>query len=249
MSAPVLKSSTPSVRRLREPVFNIPAVVVWLALIMVALELVRDLVLSPEADVMLLARFAFIPARFLSAELLPGGRAAQVWTFFTYAFLHASWMHLSINLVWLLAFASPLAWRFGTGRFLAFFAVTAAAGALAHLVTHLDAFSPMIGASAVVSGAMAGSARFAFGPGGPLQGRASSSRAGAPADPVAVPLTQVLKDRRVLVFLGVWVVLNLISGVIGFGLDDNQIAWQAHFGGFIAGLVLFPLFDPVPRAR
>lgn len=248
MSAPVLNSNDPRVRPLREPVFNIPAVVACLALIMVALEGVRELVLSPDADLMLLAWFAFVPARYLSPDLLPGGMGAQLWTFVTYAFLHGNWVHLVVNLVWLLAFASPLAWRFGVPRFLAFFAVTAAAGALAHLVTHLESISPMMGASAVVSGAMAGSARFAFAPGGPLGPRIASRFGGAPGQPGAVPLKQVLSDRRVLVFLGAWAVLNILSGVGGFGADGDEIAWQAHFGGFAAGLLLFPLFDPVPRA-
>ena len=60
---------------------------------------------------------------------MPGGLGADIWTFVTYAFIHGDWTHLGLNGVWLLAFGTPVARRFGMARFLAFFAVTAAAGA------------------------------------------------------------------------------------------------------------------------
>ena len=92
---------------------------------------------------------AFIPARYdsniLANAAWPGGTAADIWTFVTYALLHADWMHLLFNSVWLLAFGTPLARRFGAARFLAFCAVTAAAGALAHLMTHFGQMVPMVG--------------------------------------------------------------------------------------------------------
>ncbi|HMN88148.1 MAG TPA: rhomboid family intramembrane serine protease, partial [Bauldia sp.] len=55
--------------------------------------------------------------------------------------------------------------------------------------------------------------------------------------------------RRVAIFLLVWFGLNLVFGLLpaGGGLASGAVAWEAHVGGFIAGLLLFPLFDPVPR--
>jgi membrane associated rhomboid family serine protease len=156
-------------------------------------------------------------------------------------------LHLLVNLVWLLAFGSPVAWRFGSVRFLALFAVTAAAGALVHLATHAGELAPLIGASAGISGAMAAAVRFAFdqrGPLGILRG------AGPEAFRVpAAPLSQALRNPQVLAFLIVWFVLNLLFGASSVPgvLSDDSIAWQAHFGGFFAGLLLFPLFDPVRR--
>ena len=151
-----------------------------------------------------------------------------------------------MNLVWLLPFGSAVARRFGSARFLAFFAVTAAAGALTHLLTHDGEMQPMIGSSAAVSGFMAGAIRFAFGPGGPLA-MFRSEDAGAYKVP-APPLTVALRDRRIMVFLVAWFGLNLLvgTGVVPVPGVDESIAWQAHIGGFIAGMVLFPLFDPVP---
>jgi len=60
-------------------------------------------------------------------------------------------------------------------------------------------------------------------------------------------LLAVLRDARVVIFLAVWFGLNLLFGLGSIGLDGNDqaVAWQAHIGGFLAGLLAFPLFDPV----
>ena len=145
-----------------------------------------------------------MPARYDSSALtdgiLPGGSGAEIWSFFTYALLHADWMHLGFNAVWLLAFASPVARRFGAVRFLLFFAVTVAAGALAYLLAHAGALAPMIGASAGISGMMGAAARFAFEPGGSLD-MWRGDRANADRVPAA-PLLVALRNPRVLTFVG-----------------------------------------------
>ena len=66
----------------------------------------------------------------------------------------------------------------------------------------------------------------------------------------ALSLIKSLQNSRVLGFLAVWFGLNIITGLgaIAIGASAQSIAWQAHIGGFVAGLVLFSLFDPVPRA-
>src|SRR6185503_1019464 len=66
----------------------------------------------------------------------------------------------------------------------------------------------------------------------------------------ALPLSAVLRDPRVLAFLGVWFALNLIFGIGSLSLDGGEqaIAWQAHIGGFLAGLLGFAVFDPVKTA-
>jgi membrane associated rhomboid family serine protease len=66
----------------------------------------------------------------------------------------------------------------------------------------------------------------------------------------ALSLMRALRNTRVLAFLGVWFGVNIIFGIgsIAIGADGASVAWQAHIGGFFAGLVLFSLFDPVPRA-
>ena len=135
----------------REPLFNVPTVVAVLLALMAIIHALRVYVLTENQDIEVLLQFAFIPARYDQTAMAggwPGGLGAEIWTFVTYAFLHANWMHFGVNAIWFLAFGSAVARRFGTMRFLAFFLVTAAAGAALHLVTHAGEQSPMIGASA-----------------------------------------------------------------------------------------------------
>ena len=234
-----------------EPIFNIPAAVVTTVGVLVLVHAVRVLVLTEPQDVEFVLAFGFIPARYGShvalGEALPGGFAGDLWTFFTYAFIHADLTHLGVNLAWLVPFASALARRFGSWRYVLFMLTTAAVGAMAHLVSHLGALEPMIGASASVSGTMAAAIRFAFVKGSFLS--FSHGDADTAARVPALPLTRVLRDPRVLGFLAIWFGVNIIFGVgsIAIGTDGGSVAWQAHIGGFLAGLVLFSLFDPVPR--
>jgi membrane associated rhomboid family serine protease len=132
-------------------------------------------------------------------------------------------------------------------RFFLFMAVTAVAGALAHLVTHGHAVAPMIGASASVSGTMAAAIRFAFVKGSFLSFNRGDANAAAKVP--ALSFARALRNPRVLAFLVVWFGVNLIFGIglLAIGADGASVAWQAHIGGFFAGLVLFSLFDPVSR--
>lgn len=244
----VLDPSQVSAQR-RQPILNVPPVITGLAAVMLAIQLVRDWV-DPDTAVEILALFAFIPVRYdpsiLTPGVLPGGTAADIWTFVTYAFLHGSWTHVGLNLLWMLAFGSPVARRFGMLRFLLFFTATAAAGAGLHLLTHEGEIVPMIGASAAVSGCMAAALRFMFASEAYVAWRPEMF--GTAVDYPAPPLSVVMRDRRVIAFVVVWFVINLAFGVSApLGIADGSVAWQAHIGGFIVGLLLFPLFDPVRR--
>jgi len=236
----------------REPILNVPAVVVAVLLVLGLLHAVRDYILSDAADNLLVWTLAFVPARYsttpLTEGLYPGGAGAEVWTFVSYALLHADWTHYGFNAVSFLAFGSPVARRFGAGRFLSFFAVTVAAGALVYLVVHPGDRSPLVGASAGISGMMGAAARFAFGPGGALD---MWHRNREYADHVpAAPLFAALRNPRVASFVVVWFGLNLLFGLGTLpiaGSAGQAVAWEAHVGGFIAGLLLFSAFDPPPR--
>ena len=239
----------------REPALNIPPVVVAVLAVLVLVHALRVFILTPDQNNDVLWVFAFDPVRYatgiLPAEALPGGRGAQVWTFATYALLHASWLHLGVNAIWFLPFGSAMARRFGALRFLLFFVVTAAAGAFAHLLAYAGQNAPVIGASAAISGTMAGAMRFAFQRGGPL----SFWRTGGDADfrVPAASLAETLRHPAVLVFLVVWMGINLLFGLISLpisGIGSGEVvAWQAHIGGFLAGLLLFSWFDPVADFR
>jgi membrane associated rhomboid family serine protease len=254
----------------REPVFNVPFVVVAVILALAGLHALRAWGVGEDA---LVYELAFFPARFtalfgvdpipglterlaadpgntdlmqrlgLARELMESG-SAKPWTLVTYALLHGGWTHLILNSVWLLAFGAAVARRFGSTRFLVFLAVTALGGALGHLVTHGDDVAPLVGASAAISGCMAAAIRFVFQPGAPLGAYRLEEELSYRLPALSLP--EVLRDRRAVTFLAVWFILNFATGVagIGLGMTDASIAWEAHVGGFVTGLLAFRLFDP-----
>jgi membrane associated rhomboid family serine protease len=235
-----------------EPILNVPGVVAWTIAALAAIHFARSF-LPPEQDLELLLMFAFIPARydasFIYQQSFPGGTAGDVWGFITYSGLHGDAMHLIVNCLWLLVFGSAVAWRFGAARFLIFFGFTSACGAAAHLLAHFGEPSPMIGASAAISGLTAAAIRFVFEAGGPL---GVFRRRGDDGFSVpAVPLTDVLRSPQIVAFLVIWFAVNLIFGAGASALDPEgaSVAWEAHIGGFLSGLLLFPLFDPPVATR
>lgn len=236
----------------REPILNLPAALTAYIVLLAAIHAVRA-VLPSDLDLLMIELFAFIPRRYdmtLLWQPLRGGECAKVWSFLTYSLLHANLTHLAVNVLWLLPFGSAVARRFGALRFYALLAVAAVAGAAAHLVTHAHELAPMVGASAAVSGAMAAATRFAFQQGSFL----SFTRAAdvnAPAMVPAVSLGRSLRNPRVLVFLAIWFGINIVFGMgsVSAGLGSESVAWEAHIGGFLVGLLLFSLFDPIPRAQ
>lgn len=237
-----------------EPIFNVPPAVVVTVVALVGVHALRMLVLTDDQDVWFLLTFAFIPARYgtdlAASGAFPGGFGADLWTFFSYAFLHADLLHIGLNLAWLLPFGTALARRFGAWRYTVFMLVVAAAGAFAHLVSHPGAMVPMIGASAAISGAMAAALRFVFQPRGPLGLWRGEGNGNAYLVPAA-SLSATLRDPRFLAFLAAWLGLNLLVGLGSVPIVEQgqEIAWQAHIGGFLAGFILFNVFDPVARHR
>jgi len=235
----------------RQPIFNLPDVVILLIAVLVGIQLVRENLLSPEINFAVQFTFGFVPARITFTgpvgDALPGGEGAAVWSFLTYALLHADWGHVAMNCLWLAAFGTPVARRFGAARFLLFSAAGAVGGALMFLAVHPDDMVPLVGASAAISAQMAGAIRFILASGGPLRG---GNRATEAYQRPAQPLSVILLDGRVIMFVVVWFVLNLIFGLVGAdsGLASGSIAWEAHIGGFVTGLLLFPFFDPIAVA-
>ncbi len=251
----------------REPAFNVPGVVLAVIAVLAAVHALREFFPDDDASVML--SLAFIPARLtlmfdpgraqelFEAAFAGGGvqmaltrfilsEGSAPWSVATYALLHGSWMHLAFNALWLLAFGTPVARRFGVVRFLLLFLAATIAGSLFYWVMRPLDVTPMVGASGAISGVMAAAVRFVFGPGRATAfGRSAPSVLYAPAQ----PLSGLLENRQALGFIIAWLVINLLAGFASgaFGAD-GAIAWEAHIGGFLAGLALFRVLDPVPRA-
>jgi membrane associated rhomboid family serine protease len=248
--APVVPAETPPAAP-HEPILTLPPALTAYVLLLAIIHL--RVLLPPAWEEWSIEVFGFIPKRYDTTLLdvtFPGGAGAKVWSFVTYSLLHANLSHIVFNVLWLLPFGSALARRFGAVRFYIFMAVTAAAGALAHFITHEHALAPMIGASASVSGTMAAALRFAFVQGSFLS--FSRGDADAAAKVPALSLWRALRNGRVLGFLAIWFGVNIVFGVgsIAVGMEEGQsVAWQAHIGGFLAGLFLFSLFDPVQHSE
>ena len=250
--------TVPPTRR-REPAVNLPPLLLGSVVALLAVHAARA-ILSPVTDLELLLALAFVPAswsvalgfadpgeilraaagadaeeeiramRIALARYLTADATFRPWTALSYAALHGSWLHVGLNSVWLAAFGAPVVRRAGTGRALVLFAAAALGGAAAQWLSGPLSVQPMIGASAIVSGVMAAAATFIF------AGSAGSERGG----------WAFLRNRNALGFLGLWLAINLVFGVVAepLGITEGAIAWQAHIGGLAVGLLLFPLLDP-----
>jgi membrane associated rhomboid family serine protease len=225
----------------REPIFNAPLSVLAFLAGLVLVHALRTL-LSEEQDAALIFSLAFIPARFgpIGSEL-PGAPLASVTSFVTHIFLHGDITHLSVNSAWLLIFGSAIAKRVGGLRFLLFSVVCGAAGAFGFLCVNPSLGVPVIGASGAISGLMGGAMRFLF--------SASDYGGGWTLrdQPWLVPrmsLGQLARDRRAAAAICAWILLNfLLSLGLGGLAAPGVIAWEAHLAGFLAGLLIFGLFD------
>lgn len=226
----------------REPIFNVPAVVVVVIAGLVAIHATLVWLLGTEDRLLVTYLMAFHPWIFgapVGDLYMP---AMRYWTPVSYALLHGDWTHLGINCAYLLAFGTPVARRFGVVRFCLLMVAGAIGGALAHWLSNVGSNVPMIGASAAVSAAMGAAIRFALAPGVPTA---------ATVHRPALSLGASLANRGILTFVVVWFALNWLfgSGVLSVPGQDAGIAWQAHIGGFLIGWLGFGLLDPVKPDR
>lgn len=213
----------------RQPFLRVPVSVLILLLILTAIYAVQAY--SPTITAAnIIARFAFYPARYSSAFLHahgydPGSLLDRAIPFVSYIFLHGSWMHLAINCAWLLTFGAIVARRFGPLLFYVFFLVCGVAGAFTHLATNWGSAEPVVGASAAIAGLMAAGFRLINYPYSP------GARPGAMAP---------LLSPQILLWSALATAIFVVFGITGLGTGPGPqvIAWQAHVGGFFAGLLL-----------
>jgi len=232
----------------RQPVLRVPAVIVGLILVLIAAHVAR--VMSPTLlQNAIIYNYAFIPTRYSHAFLVAHNVAPQTFweraiPFVSYIFLHGSYTHLFVNCVWLVPFGAIVARRLGSITFILFFLVCGAAGAGAYLAANWGDPNPAIGASGAISGVMAMAFRIVA----LIEAPDLQTYAATVSGDIRLhrPLAPILSSR-ILVWSVVWLLINLVVGVTGIGAAPGSgpqiIAWQAHMGGYIAGLLLAGPFD------
>lgn len=172
-------------------------------------------------------QWAFIPSRFMANPL------GDFPTLFTAMFMHAGWVHLGGNMLYLWIFGDNVEDHFGHIKFIIFYLFCGLAATFAQLAFSIGSNIPNLGASGAIAGVLA--AYLVLFPQGKVK---------------------VLQGQRViqmpaLIVIGLWFVLQLFSGIgsIASTADTGGVAYMAHIGGFVAGFVLTFLFRGSREAR
>ena len=165
-------------------------------------------------------QWAVVPRR------LTANPAADFPTIFTSMFMHGGWLHLLGNMLYLWIFGDNVEDNFGHVKFLVFYLLCGVAATLAQIMFSANSNVPNLGASGAIAGVL-GAYIVMF-----------------PRGQVKVMMGRAIIPMPALVVIGFWIVLQLISGVgsISQAADTGGVAYMAHIGGFVAGLVLTFLF-------
>jgi len=227
----------------KQPIFMMPGVVTAMIGLMLAIQAAQIFVLDEQSQLRLAVWFGFIPLRLTDPTHVPGGLMALIWTPITHAFLHAGWEHVLLNSAWLAIFGVPVARRYGSVRFLVVFCVSAIAGAAVFALFLSPELQILIGASGGVSGLTGIAMRFVFQPIVAVLDETNGTFVGRGRRLASWP--EMFTNGRARTFVIVWIALNaLVPFLPGlFGGFEVQIAWQAHLGGFAAGLLIAPVLD------
>jgi len=212
--------------------FNIPMVIVVIVVVCLIAYIMPAYFMSFEEEEIFIITFGFIPASFaLDYSLITRMTAI------TYSFLHGSWIHLGLNMIWFIVFGSPLANRLGVFLFLLFWVFTAIIAALTHFLLYPDSDVALVGASGAISGLIGATARYGF---LHASGIHHSNRFEF-AGPV-LSIHTALQSRTVVGFISGWLLLNVVIGAFP-GEEEATIAWEAHIGGLFAGFLAISFFD------
>jgi len=165
-------------------------------------------------------KWAFVPSRFLAN---PSG---DFLTLFTSMFMHAGWLHLGGNMLYLWIFGDNVEDRFGHVKFIIFYLLCGLVATFAQLAFSLESNVPNLGASGAIAGVL-GSYILLF-----------------PKQKVKVLQGQQVIQVPALMAIGIWIVLQFFSGIGSIANTEQTggVAYMAHIGGFLAGFVFTFLF-------
>ena len=163
-----------------------------------------------------IVQWSFIPQRFLANP------AGEFLTIFTSMFMHAGWLHIVGNMLYLWIFGDNVEDNFGHVKFLIFYLLCGLAATFAQMVFSMHSEIPNLGASGAIAGVL-GAYILMF-----------------PKGRVKVLLGFRVVQVPALIVLGLWIVLQFFSGIgsIMSQTDEGGVAYMAHIGGFITGFIL-----------
>jgi len=211
---------------------NTPArtpVVTRVLVVLCVLVFLWQMSLGPQAGQAAVYALGVIPAVLFGREALPAELAvvAPTLTIFTSMFMHGGFMHLLGNMLYLWIFGDNVEDSMGRVRFVVFYLLCGVAAVFAQALPDPGSNIPMIGASGAISGVLG--AYLLMYPHARVL--------------VGIPLGFVLQTVRMPagIVLVLWFVLQFASSLFARG-GEGGVAFGAHIGGFIAGMVLIPLF-------
>lgn len=171
-------------------------------------------------------RFAFVPAYF--------GSGYYPETLVTAIFLHAGWMHLIGNMLFLWTFGPNIEDALGHLGFLGFYLFCGVIGTYLHFLSAPDSLVPLVGASGAISGVV------------------GAYYIGFPRQPIRIvvpPLVFLPFHARALTLLFLWAVFQLALGVAAWDVEGGGTAYWTHIGGFVAGAAVFKALRMAGRAQ
>lgn len=204
----------------------------WLLILGCGGVFLHELTLADNAIERLFNQFGIIPARFTSSRRADwvGQTPVAAWSFLTSQYLHAGWIHLLANVWTLSIFGDNVEDRMGPTRFLAFYTLCGVAAGITHCVFHPASTIPTVGASGAIAGVL-----------GAYVLMYPMARVVTLVPVFFLPL---FVDIPAFIYLGIWFVGQFFSGALALSSPEHVggVAWWAHIGGFVFGLLTHRLF-------
>ena len=213
-----------------------PPIATWVLIALNCFAFLFEISLSEGELEEFLSHFALIPARYSMADELGGLGLLDYLPFVTNMFLHGGWLHLIFNMWILWLFGRPVEDRLGSGRYLAFYLVCGVLASVTHAFFNPTSTVPALGASGAIAGVLGCYMRMF-----PLARLV-----------VMIPILffPFFFEVPAIVFAGLWFVLQLLQGTAELFMPSSGagVAWWAHVGGFVAGILLTPLLRQLGRS-
>lgn len=171
-------------------------------------------------------QWAFIPSRLTTEPAL------AVVTLFTSMFMHAGWMHLAGNMLYLWIFGDNVEDRLGKFKYILFYLVSGIGATFAQYAVSSNSDIPNLGASGAIAGIL-GAYLLLF-----------------PGQKVDVLVGRSIVSMSALVVIGFWIFLQVVSGagsLFSTQGDTGGVAYMAHIGGFVVGLALASVFKGIEK--